>query len=268
MDSVGCSVVALVPLTDELFESFSFFRFVHFALFFLMVFFVIQVLLMIREARDQQEHWDKIEEEIRHQRTLAANQSERDIVHALQRRPWYTLICTRIWSKHRTVLVQEEAAYKALRREFILDRGLDEPFAAKDEEKRVKETFNFGRYLGLAQVHILSHSVEVQSGTWMFFALGGVVFYFIAVLANENIEVRETVSILLCSLRSCFCLTPFLMLVDGYNSDSWLDLGGYRMALVFEQLCLCGPFDAFAQLVSSQFRCFRVERTCFARGQQ
>lgn len=160
-----------------------------------MVFFVIQVLMLIREAGEQQREWNKIEDDIRHQRDshrAMFTQSEQDQMHALHRRRWYTFCCTRLWSNQRAVMAREEAVYRALRREFVLDRGLDPPFQPRGDEHRVEPTFNFARYLGLAQIHILSHAVEVQKGTWMCFALGGVVFYIIAVLVEQHIEVSKS----------------------------------------------------------------------------
>lgn len=157
-----------------------------------MVFFVIQVLALIREAEEQHREWDKLEEEIRHQRCQDATQSEHDAMAALQRRPWYTMICTRFWSNQSAVKAREETVYKALRREFILDRSLDEPFVPADKVRRVEDTFNFGRYLGLANVHLISNAVEVHQETWFFFAVMTGVFYGIALAAHEKIYVSAS----------------------------------------------------------------------------
>lgn len=198
-----------------------------------MVFFVIQVLTMIREAGHQQKEWDKIEESIRHQRTHNPTQAEQDQVYDLQRRPWYTLFCTRLWSNQRAVVAREEAVYRALRREFILDRALDPPFEVRGPEKRIQDTFNFARYLGLAQIHILSHAVEVQKGTWMFFAFSSIVFYYIAVLVEEKIEVSQDLSTQECGCLDLHVHTLFSRLFGralagfGWQSDgrcSWATL--------------------------------------------
>ena len=66
---------------------------------------------------------------------------------------------------------------------------MDAPFAPKDASKRLKETFNFGRYLGVAQIHILGHSVEVQKKTWSFFGLMAVAFFGIAKVVHEKVMV-------------------------------------------------------------------------------
>jgi Ca2+-binding EF-hand superfamily protein len=154
-----------------------------------MVFFVIQVLTMIREASETEKAWDKMDEQIRHQRNHAATQSEHNVVAALQQRPWYSLLCSRFWSLTHESNRREEAVFRALRREFVLDRSLAEPFLPVAEDKQVEDSFNFGRYLGLAQIHILSHAVEVQKGTWVFFGVTATLFYGVAVVVHEKVEI-------------------------------------------------------------------------------
>ena len=99
------------------------------------------------------------------------------------------MICTRFWSGNKYVKAREEAVFRALRREFILDRNLEPPFQPMDKEKRVQETFNFGRYLGLAQIHILSHIVHIPFSVWAFFAVSAVAFYGLAMLVHERVMV-------------------------------------------------------------------------------
>ena len=162
-------------------------------------------------AEHQQKEWSKIDDEIRHQRSRAATSSENDVLAALQRRPWYTLICTRFWSSAESVRSREETVFKALRREFILDRALDEPFQPKPPEKRLKESFNFGRYLGLAQIHILSHAVEVQKKTWFFFALTAVAFYGVALAVHERVMVSVCQLVTLFAFKGGYPHLPVLL---------------------------------------------------------
>mmetsp|Transcript_18487 Transcript_18487/g.35116 ORF Transcript_18487/g.35116 Transcript_18487/m.35116 type:complete len:742 (-) Transcript_18487:103-2328(-) len=176
---------------EEQNELLEYFEFVHFALFFIMVAFVMQVLGMISEAEEQHEIWAEIDEEIRHHQTpnQAATQEEIDEMAILQHKPWYSLICSRLFLGNEVVKAREEIVFKALRREFIVDREVEPPFETSNARKRVEYTFNYGRYLGLAQIHILSHVVEVEENTWLFFAAMTVVFYLIGHAVSRDIVV-------------------------------------------------------------------------------
>lgn len=169
------------------------FRFVHFALFFIMVAFVMQVLGMISEAEEQHDIWAEIDDEIRHNHApnSGATEEEMDQMRILQHKPWYSMICSRLIIGDEAVKAREELVFKALRREFILDRDVEAPFQAANRNKRVEHTFNYGRYLGLAQIHILSHVVEVEESTWIFFAFLTVVFYAIGDLVGRDIVVSD-----------------------------------------------------------------------------
>lgn len=141
-------------------------------------------------AEEQEKEWDRIDDNIRHKRTPQTNISaQEEAMSAWRGRDWYTLICMRLWSSKASIKARDETVFRVLRREFILDRNLDEPFAPKDPAKRVKNSFNFGRYLGLAQIHILSHAVEVQKKTWSFFGLAAIAFYGVAVAVHERVMV-------------------------------------------------------------------------------
>lgn len=156
-------------------------------------------------AEEQEKKWAKIDETIRHQPAHdAPTLADEQVLTTWQRRHWYTLICTRFWSSDAAIQSREETTFKGLRREFILDRALEEPFAPKDAAKRLKHSFNFGRYLGLAQIHILSHAVEVQKQTWFFFGVTAIAFYGIAVAVHERVMVR-----------CCYSPTFFLRLTLG-----------------------------------------------------
>ena len=171
------------------------YRVVHFALFFVMISFVIQVVMMLQVAEKQQDRWFEMDERIRLEHGMDMKQSERDEMQmALKKRRWYSIICDGFDAR------REELIFRALRREFILDRSLSKPFRPCDPEKRLSDTFNFGRYLGLAQVHVLSHVIEVHLSTWGFFAFMTVLFYVIAIALNFQIEVsdRQNAFIFLC----------------------------------------------------------------------
>ena len=158
-----------------------------------MVAFVMQVLGMISEAEEQHEIWAEIDEEIRHHHTpnQGATQEEIDEMAVLQHKPWYSMICSRLFIGNEAVKAREELLFKALRREFVVDREVEPPFETSHAHKRVEHTFNYGRYLGLAQIHILSHVVEVEENTWLFFAFMTVVFYLIGHTVSRDIAVSD-----------------------------------------------------------------------------
>lgn len=150
-----------------------------------MVGFVIQVLGMINEAEEQQEEWHKLDEKIIHEAEHHHTEDDHEVMDALHASKWYMLLCSRLWIGGEGVEKREAAVFKALRTEFILDRDIHPPYTPAPPERRVNDHFNFARYLGLAQIHILSHVVEVENRTWVFFALLAVLFYFIALLVDE-----------------------------------------------------------------------------------
>ena len=180
--------------------SFFFLRVVHFALFFVMVFFVIQVLIMIQVADKQDHRWFEMDEHIGMEHTsMELTPTEMEEIQRIlygkeSRRPWYSILGDRLCfssNRHRETAQKrrEEMIFRLLRREFILDRSLSAPFRPTDPAKRLSGTFPFGRYLALAQVHVLSHVIEVQLGTWGLFAFMTCIFFVVAIVLNFQIEV-------------------------------------------------------------------------------
>ena len=200
---------------------------VHFALFFIMVAFVMQVLGMISEAEEQHEIWAEIDEEIRHHHSpnQAPTREEEEEMAVLQHKPLYSMICSRLFIGDKAVKAREELVFKALRREFIIDREVDPPFQPSSAHKRVEHTFNYGRYLGLAQIHILSHVVEVEENTWLFFAFMSVVFYGIGNLVSRDISVsslwRLFFSAQIMSANNTFSVHCRLLVGFGCRGAGW-----------------------------------------------
>lgn len=164
-------------------------RHVHFALFFVMVFFVIQVLAMIHEASLQHSRWNAMDERIRHEESHDVTPSERKTILAWQSLPWYALLYHQIMGSASEQHNREETIFRSLRREFLLDRSLHEPFGPTSADKRLDDTFNFGRYLGLAEIHVLSHAIKVQLGTWGFFAFMTLAFYGVTYALGFEVKV-------------------------------------------------------------------------------
>eukprot|EP00977_Amphora_coffeiformis_P006109 scaffold1323_cov160-Amphora_coffeaeformis.AAC.14 len=153
---------------------------------------------MIKVAEKQHHRWFELDEKIGlEQSSMELTQTERDEIQtALRktRRPWYSIFgdCF-CFSKDGDTAQQrrEEIIFRLLRREFILDRSLSKPFRPADPGKRIPSTFQFGRYLALAQVHVLSHVIEVQLSTWGLFAFMTCVFFAVAVALNFHIEILQ-----------------------------------------------------------------------------
>ena len=179
---------------------------------------------LILLAEEQEKEWARIDDNIRHNRAPQTNTSvQEEAMSAWRRRDWYQLICMRLWSSRASIKARDETVFRVLRREFILDRELDEPFAPKDPAKRVKDSFNFGRYLGLAQIHILSHAVEVQKKTWSFFGLMAIAFYGVAVVVHEKVMVSfvQRASRHSCNLCAKHCQSDALRLLPCRLSDGF-----------------------------------------------
>jgi hypothetical protein len=161
-----------------------------------MIFFVTQVLQFIRFAEHQQHEWTSLDARIRNEQLISQNHrlttEEREALNRLHETPWYALISRHFWfDSSENIRRQEELVWRALRTEFILDRSLDPPFTPIDQVKRLDSTFHFGRYLGLAQIHVLSHAIEVEQETWLFFAGTTVLYYAVGALVQYNETVRR-----------------------------------------------------------------------------
>lgn len=159
------------------------------------------------------------------------------------------MIGSRVWSSAAAIRAREEVVFKFLRREFILDRSLDAPFSPKDPDKRVEDSFNFGRYLGLAQIHILSHAVEVQQKTWLFFAVMAIAFYFIAKLVHEKVMVSSLSSFGVLMYVICF-FHPLTICASFVGFG--MGMGWFGMGCLFGKLCLECPLAQAAQFVLAQ----------------
>lgn len=160
-----------------------------------MVFFTFQVLIMIHVAEKQQREWVELDERIRNEPPYQClSDAERQTLSKLQQTSSVNLLLNRCFRETKRELQwQDEVVYRALRREFILDRSLDAPFAPTEGRKRVSHSFRFGRYLGLAQIHILSQSIEVERETWCFFGVMTIAYYLVGTLLEYKVEVLEWV---------------------------------------------------------------------------
>lgn len=174
-------------------------EYVHYTIFFIMVGFVVQVLALVNEAAETEEVWSEYDEDCRLQvqsnedsSTLEEENfmSTEDELH-LSRNP--ASFCKRLIPTFPDALdhLREKVVFQALRREFIVERSPHEPFHPVEESKRVEKDFLFGRYLGLAQIHLLTHVVEVRVPTWAVFAFGTISFYIYALCVRENLLVSR-----------------------------------------------------------------------------
>jgi len=208
-------------------ELFQFLEHVHFTIFFIMISFVIQVSVLIFEASYTERKWLDMDYQCRQildfdassRNSGSGNSSsgnsssslggspgqQRRIAmqkqHAQKPNHWQSArrfvsskfrLLRRRCRKPMQVPDTEFLIFQALRHEFILDRDLEPPFAAKSGEngqyRLNAKDFNFGRYLSLAQAHILTHIVEVEIHTWLFFAIGVILWYYIANAVHRSIE--------------------------------------------------------------------------------
>jgi len=172
-------------------ELLEFFEYVHYTIFFIMISFVFQVIVLVREASETEEQWLEMDKACRgHQTDWAPTADEIKAASEVDRSYWYARFFPQLLNKDQEC-VKDRVLFQALRNEFILDRGDEYPFEPVPESKRVGDDFNFGRYLALAQTHVLMHVVEVQKYTWICFAAGTLVYFALALAVRENVEVSN-----------------------------------------------------------------------------
>lgn len=162
-------------------------EFVHYAIFFVMVFFAMHVLVLIHFATQTKREWLDMEQECHVNDEVTSGKSERRPAIAVQRQTpnWYeTLINGDSALQDQTIV--EQLVYASLRDEFIREREVDPPFSASTNS--VSKDFNFARYLGHAQTHLLKHVVEVERETLLLFAVGTVAFSALALVAEGDVS--------------------------------------------------------------------------------
>ena len=164
---------------------------VHYALFSVMVFFVLQVMILVKFTRDTAKQWCRMDkacrdEEIGSKLEWAPTEGERDAIVSLQNAPWMKRFVPQLFDPQAET-IRDTVIFRALRHEFLLDRSDEPPFQPRAFEKRLD--FDFGRYLTIAQSRILAHVVEVEQEAWMCFAAGTVVFYLLALIVHENMQI-------------------------------------------------------------------------------
>jgi len=173
---------------------------VHFTLFSVMLFFVAQVLVLLRFARETDKEWADMDKACRNEAILAANPSaaatplftisepERQALATMRRASWITRLVPRLLDRDAEQM-RDTVVFRSLRHEFLLDRPLDPPFASAEEKRALDHTFDFGRYLAKAQSHMLEHVVEVEQEAWVCFAVGTILFYILANLVHDSLDV-------------------------------------------------------------------------------
>lgn len=139
----------------ELFEQ------IHFAIFAIMVFFVLQVLVLVREAMETEARWIEMDHKAR---ALSSGYIGWD--GQRRRRSIWRLLpgCRQLQQQQDDDFMM----FYAMRKEFLLDRNVEPPFAPADEQ--LPDDFAFGRYLSVCLGSMLAHVVEVSTATWMLFA--------------------------------------------------------------------------------------------------
>ena len=131
---------------------------VHFAIFFIMIFYVMQVLVFLRRAIATEHQWAEMDR-------LAMHRRHGDTIYPANK---------------------DQLLFEALRQEFILERDVEPPFRPAPEEHRVSEDFPFGRYLSISLGQFLTHAVELDEWTLVFFILATMGYYLIGFLVEEN----------------------------------------------------------------------------------
>lgn len=152
---------ALYGDTEELLELFEL---VHFSIFFVMIFFVIQVLVLVQGAIRTEREWIHMDRKARLRRrsSQTASNEEDDAYQRL---------------------------FEALRHEFLLERDVEPDFQPAPESHRVPDDFSFGRYLSICLGNLLTHTVEVKSASWIFFAVTTIAYYLVCLSVEENEKV-------------------------------------------------------------------------------
>jgi len=198
----------------EVFES------VHYTIFFIMVFFVIQVLILVNEANQTAEEWLEWERAVRNP---DVSWSQRAVDYQVHASTTYTVMrwiqsyasimpcCKNVQMNRQHALL----LFKALRDEFVLDRELEYPFSPSQEQ--VEEDFNFGRYLGACQASMLEKVVHVKIMTWIFFAVGVVVYYLFVLMVHCNREV--------CNKNTFVCVVEYITMHSLFYVGTIMDMG-------------------------------------------
>jgi hypothetical protein len=135
---------------------------VHFSIFFIMIFFVFQVVVLVKEAEKLEEEWSALDQLCRldpNDVTTAASLRKAHKKRLFRGNSFSTLLNSVAEAK------EDEVIFKALRSEFILERGIEAPFKPAPEEKRIEDDFDFGRYLSISLTHLLTHVVDVRIAT-------------------------------------------------------------------------------------------------------
>ena len=176
-------------------ELLEFFEYVHFSIFAIMIAFVVQVIVLVSEASTTEDKWERMDTKCRELRLAEGrhddalvfpSSSEQEAAIHLRSIYWLTRFFKGFRDK-KEYDRKEFFMFQALRNEFILDRGLEPPFEPRPVISEADD-FNFGRYLSLAQAHILTHIVEVKVHTWICFAAGALCWYLICISVNRHEE--------------------------------------------------------------------------------
>jgi hypothetical protein len=175
---------------EELFETFEF---VHYMLFFIMVFFVINVLVLVRGGQAMEDTWWTYNAACRDQKYMAQlhSISPRQRLHQTSYLKYLGETCFPCWSTKKRMRLELQL-FCGLRQEFVLERSADPPFVP-NAHSLVDDKLNFGRYLSICLGHELSHMVHVSTYSWAFLGVLTLIFYGIALVVDNSMEVRITV---------------------------------------------------------------------------
>lgn len=149
------------------------FEMVHFAIFFIMICFVAQVILLVRESMKSEADWEEMDRQCHRHPPSDADSKELKL-------------------------------FRALAKEFVLERSVKEPFELTEEEYRVPADFQFGRYLSICLGSNMAHVVHVNILSWGFFILLTFAFYELMLLLHNDLVVRA----ILTKRNFCVYLPP------------------------------------------------------------
>jgi len=164
---------------------------VHYALFSIMVFYVVQVVALIRFASKTEKQWCFMDKACRDEATVNKTEwvpTEQDLqaLSDLQKASWYTRLIPQFLDRQAET-IRDTIIFRALRREFILDRATEPPFLPSTSKERLD--FDFGRYLAIAQSRTLAHIVEVEPEAWLCFALATMLYYAFGAAVQEDMAI-------------------------------------------------------------------------------
>jgi len=180
---------------EELLETFEM---AHYMLFFIMVFFVVNVLVLVHGGEAMEKTWRAFNTACRDPEYLAKldaleedNKPSQCRTSYIQYLFWQNMVVPFRWRTSRKGEREHLQYFRAMRREFVLERSFEPPFAPHLGHKdRVPEDFDFGRYLSICLGHNLQHMVHLSIYTWMVLGLFSLIFYAIAVIIENDKEVR------------------------------------------------------------------------------